>query len=159
MIWKLTGLAATLCLLFPAAQAEDAAMTTHTATGSFTVQLEPQGEAEPGHHTRYAITKTFTGGFEGGASGEMLGLFDAQAGSGAYVLIERLEGRLEGREGAFSLVHRGVMDGGAQSLSITIVPGSGAGGLTGIAGEFLLDIVEGAHNYTLEYTLPSGEHP
>ncbi|MCC5981067.1 MAG: DUF3224 domain-containing protein [Oceanicaulis sp.] len=157
MIRQLTGVTAALCLLAPAALAEDAAMTSHTATGTFTVQLTPQGEPGPGAHTRYVITKAFHGDFEGTAAGEMLGLFDAQAGSGAYVLIERLEGRLEGREGAFSLVHRGVMDAGAQSLSITIVPGSGTGDLSGIAGEFLLDIVEGVHNYTLEYTLPSGE--
>lgn len=157
MIRQLTGVTAALCLLAPAALGEDAAMTSHTATGTFTVQMTPQGEAEPGAHTRYVITKAFHGDFEGTASGEMLGLLDAQAGSGAYVLIERLEGRLEGREGAFSLVHRGEMDAGAQSLSITIVPGSGAGALTGIAGEFLLDIVDGVHNYTLEYTLPSGE--
>ncbi|MGY6661400.1 MAG: DUF3224 domain-containing protein [Glycocaulis sp.] len=132
-------------------------MSAHSATGSFTVQIVPQGEAAPGAHTRYVFTKTFSGGFEGSASGEMLGLFDAQAGSGAYVLIERLEGRLEGQEGAFSLVHRGVMDAGAQSLSITIVPDSGTGALTGIAGDFMLDIVDGAHNYTLAYTLPPGE--
>ncbi|GGH08328.1 hypothetical protein GCM10007420_26480 [Glycocaulis albus] len=157
MIRYLTGLMAALTLLFPAAMAEDEAMTTHAATGSFTVQMTPQGEAEPGAHTRYNVTKTFSGDFEGTASGEMLGVFDSAAGSGAYVLIERLEGRLEAREGAFSLVHRGVMDAGAQSLSITVVPGSGAGELTGIAGEFLLDIVDGAHNYTLAYTLPSGE--
>lgn len=132
-------------------------MGSHTATGTFTVQMTPQGEAAPGAHTRYVITKTFTGDFQGSASGEMLGVFDPAAGSGAYVLIERVEGRLEGREGSFSLVHRGVMDAGAQSLSITIVPGSGAGGLAGIAGEFRLDIVEGVHNYALEYALPSGE--
>ncbi len=157
MTRHMLGALLALALLLPAAQAEEAAMGSHTATGIFTVQLTPQGEAEPGAHTRYQVTKTFSGDFEGTASGEMLGLFDQQAGSGAYVLIERLEGRLQGREGAFSLVHRGVMDAGAQSLSITIVPGSGAGELTGIAGEFLLDIVDGAHNYTLAYTLPSGE--
>lgn len=157
MIRHMSGALLGLALLVPAAQAQEPSMSAHSATGSFTVQMVPQGEAEPGAHTRYVITKTFSGGFEGSASGEMLGVFDAQAGSGAYVLIERLEGRLEGREGAFSLVHRGVMDAGAQSLSITIVPGSGGGALTGIAGEFLLDIVDGAHNYSLAYTLPSGE--
>ena len=87
----------------------------------------------------------------------MLGVFDTAAGSGAYVLIERLEGRLMGREGAFSLVHRGLMTGGQPDLTISVVPGSGSGGLAGIAGEFTLDIVQGVHNYTLHYALPSGE--
>ncbi|KPP81339.1 MAG: protein of unknown function DUF3224 [Oceanicaulis sp. HLUCCA04] len=157
MIRQLAGACAALALLVPAAMAQDEAMTTHTATGSFTVQMVPQGEAGPGARTRSAVTKTFTGDFQGSAAGEMLGVFDTAAGSGAYVLIERLEGRLMGREGAFSLVHRGLMTGGQPDLTISVVPGSGSGGLAGIAGEFTLDIVQGVHNYTLHYALPSGE--
>ncbi|MGP1274030.1 MAG: DUF3224 domain-containing protein [Caulobacterales bacterium] len=132
-------------------------MTDRTATGTFTVQLVPQGEPPAGAHTRYALSKAFSGDFEGTATGEMLGWFDPATNSGAYVVIERLDGRLQGREGSFSLAHRGLMDNGAQLLSITIVPGSGTGELAGIAGEFSLEIVDGVHNYSLAYSLPSGE--
>lgn len=155
MIGSLTGAMGALALFAALAQGEDMAM--HTATGTFTVQMAPQGEPEAGGHTRYTLTKTFTGDFEGSATGEMLGWFDPAAGSGAYVVIERLEGQLQGREGSFSLAHRGMMDGGQPALDISIVPGSGTDALTGIAGEFTLDIIDGVHNYRLEYTLPSGE--
>lgn len=157
MTWRMAGALCAVLFLVPPVSAEDGIMTTHTATGTFTVQLVPDGEASPGAHTRYALSKAFTGDFEGTASGEMLGWFDSGTSSGAYVVIERLAGRLHGRDGSFSLAHRGLMDGGAPSLSITVVPGSGTGALRGISGEFSLEIIEGVHNYTLQYTLPAGD--
>jgi hypothetical protein len=69
--------------------------------------------------------------------------------------MERVRGALDGREGTFLLVHRGVMDRGAQDLSITIVPGSGTGALEGLTGVFHLTIAGGEHRYVLDYTLPS----
>ena len=89
---------------------------------------------------------------QGEGAGEMLGLL--KDGSGAYVAMERVSGVLEGRRGAFALVHRGVMEAGAQDLLITIVPGSGEGELAGIAGVFHLKIEGGVHRYELEYSLP-----
>lgn len=53
------------------------------------------------------------------------------------------------------MVHRGVMDKGAQELSITIVPGSGTENLAGITGVFHLKIEGGEHRYDLEYSLPA----
>jgi hypothetical protein len=45
------------------------------------------------------------------------------------------------------------MDQGAQSLSITVVPGSANGELAGLAGRFLLRIEGGQHFYDFDYTL------
>ena len=98
------------------------------------------------------LAKTFHGDLQGEGAGEMLGLL--KDGSGAYVAMERVSGILEGRRGAFALVHRGVMEAGAQDLLITIVPGSGEGELAGIAGVFHLKIEGGVHRYELEYSLP-----
>jgi hypothetical protein len=41
---------------------------------------------------------------------------------------------------------------------VTVVPDSGTGELTGIAGRMTIDIVDGKHFYTLEYALepPAG---
>ncbi|ALJ10072.1 hypothetical protein GCM10010203_22240 [Actinomadura yumaensis] len=125
------------------------------AVGTFEVQITPiapDADAPGGAPGRMRLAKTFHGDLQGEGAGEMLGLL--KDGSGAYVAMERVSGVLEGRRGAFALVHRGVMEAGAQDLLITIVPGSGEGELAGIAGVFHLKIEGGVHRYELEYSLP-----
>lgn len=125
------------------------------AVGTFEVQITPiapDADAPGGAPGRMRLAKTFHGDLQGEGAGEMLGLL--KDGSGAYVAMERVSGILEGRRGAFALVHRGVMEAGAQDLLITIVPGSGEGELAGIAGVFHLKIEGGVHRYQLEYSLP-----
>jgi hypothetical protein len=130
---------------------------TGQASGTFNVTITPVTPADgaatdlPG---RMTLAKTFHGGLTGTGEGEMLGAMGPDQ-SGAYVAMERVRGALDGREGTFLLVHRGVMDRGAQDLSITIVPGSGTGALEGLTGVFLLTIAGGEHRYVLDYTLPS----
>ncbi|OYX75993.1 MAG: hypothetical protein B7Y85_11645 [Brevundimonas sp. 32-68-21] len=68
--------------------------------------------------------------------------------------LERVTGVLNGRQGGFSMVHRGVMNAGSQELLITIVPGSGSGDLAGVSGVFHLTIADGEHRYVLDYSLP-----
>lgn len=124
------------------------------ARGVFVATLTPAADAVgPAGHFRMTLSKTFSGGMAGVASGEMLATLD-DGQSGAYVALERFEGVLEGRDGGFSLAHRGLMDRGAPDLSIVIVPGSGFGELGGISGVFHLEIVDGEHRYDLEYRLP-----
>lgn len=144
---------AAVLLLSPAVQ--EAPMSRH-ATGTFDVSITPvppAAGAVTDLHTRMALAKTFHGGIEATGEGEMLGLLGPDQ-SGAYVAIERVRGTIDGRAGTFALVHRGVLDRGAQDLSITVVPGSGTGELTGLAGVFHLTIAGGEHRYDLEYTLP-----
>jgi hypothetical protein len=50
------------------------------------------------------------------------------------------------------------MDQGNYKLSVTVVPGSGTAGLTGIAGTMTITNVSGKHSYTFEYTLPDTPH-
>lgn len=126
------------------------------ATGTFDVRIKPipsDADASPAAHGRMNLSKTFHGGLQGVGTGEMLAVREGR--SGAYVAIERFTGTLDGLSGGFSLVHRGIMDDGAQELTITIVPGSGSGALTGIGGVFRLDIVDGEHRYVLDYSLPA----
>ncbi len=127
------------------------------ARGTFDVvvaPIQPAAEAAPDAPGRMLLTKTFQGDLIGTAAGEMLATMSPER-SGAYVAVERVRGVIDGREGAFTLVHRGVMDRGGQELLISIVPGSGAGGLAGIAGVFHLTIEDGVHHYDLEYSLPT----
>jgi hypothetical protein len=140
----------------PAPPVQDTSMTRH-ARGTFEVSITPVPSAEgaaPDGPGRMTLTKTFHGDIDATGEGEMLATLGPDQ-SGAYAALERVRGAVNGRTGTFALVHRGVMDRGAQDLSITVVPGSGTGDLTGIAGVFHLTIADGEHRYDLEYTLPS----
>ena len=68
--------------------------------------------------------------------------------------VERFTGRLGERSGSFYLVHRGIMDGGRPDLSITVVPGSGTGELTGITATLHLDLASKQHAFRFDYRLP-----
>lgn len=132
---------------------------TATATGSFTVEMTPQGEGatSDGVSTgRMALAKRFAGDLEGTGAGEMLTALTPVAGSAGYVAIERFTGSVHGRAGSFVFQHAGVMSGGAKRLAIEVVPYSGTGALAGIAGTFAIEIVEGRHTYAFDYRLPEG---
>ena len=129
----------------------------HHATGTFEVSVTPADpevvEAGLGL-SRYTLSKTFSGGMTGSATGQMLA-GGVTAEEGTYVALERFVGALDGREGAFLLAHRGDMNPEGYTLSITVVPGSGTGALAGIRGDFALILEGGAHRYDLGYSLPN----
>jgi hypothetical protein len=135
---------------------------THVAKGSFNVQIQPQGEPSAADGVslgRMSLDKTFEGDFTGTGRGEMLSAMTAVKGSAGYVAIERVSGSLNGRRGSFVMQHTGTMTRGAPQLAITIVPDSGTGELTGIAGVFKLRQAEGKHFYEIDYTLPATSAP
>jgi hypothetical protein len=133
-------------------------VATH-ATGSFNVQMTPQqtddkaGGTSLGH---LALLKQYHGDLEADSTGEMLSAMTPVKGSAGYVAIERVTGVLGGRTGSFVLLHRGIMTAGTQEQSITVVPHSGNGELTGISGQLAMTVVDGKHSYDLEYTLSDG---
>src|SRR5204863_6816488 len=57
------------------------------------------------------------------------------------------------RSRAGSLQHGGLMKRGAGSLTVSIVPDSGAEGFAGIAGTMTIEIIVGSHLYALDYCL------
>lgn len=139
------------------ASTEEASPMSHLARGTFTVTLQPAGEADAADGVtrgRIALEKTFTGDLAGSGRGEMLTALTAVEGSAGYVAMERIIGTLHGRRGSFVLQHSGTMQRGTQQLTITVVPDSGTAELAGLAGTFHLEIVDGEHRYALEYTLP-----
>ena len=73
--------------------------------------------------------------------------------SAGYVAVERVTGTLHGKKGTFALQHMGIMTRGEGKLTITVVPDSGTGELTGLAGVMTIDISNGKHSYTFDYTL------
>lgn len=131
---------------------------SRTVRGPFEVKLTPQSDPEgvgaPGIG-RLALDKAFHGALEATSRGQMLSFRSPTVGSAGYVAIEQVVGSLEGRQGSFVLQHSGLMDRGAPSLTITVVPDSGTDALAGLTGSVAIEIAEGgAHSYVFEYSLP-----
>jgi hypothetical protein len=131
--------------------------THHIARGRFEVKMTPQGggeeQAEGVKLGRLMLEKVFHGDLEATSQGQMLTAVTDTPGSAGYVAIERVTGTLQGRAGSFVFQHSGTMDHGAQQLSITVVPSSGGGELTGLVGRFALRIEDGQHFYEFHYKL------
>lgn len=68
-------------------------------------------------------------------------------------------GTLNGRAGTFVLQHYGLMNRGAPQLSITVVPDSGTGELSGLSGAMTIEITDGKHSYGFEYTIAGPPDP
>src|ERR1035437_4291902 len=107
------------------------------ASGTCEVKLAPLADDKGEGSTlgRMSIDKQFHGDLEATSNGEMLTAMTEVKGSAGYVAIERVSGTLQRRKGSFVLLHRGIMTGGAQELSLTVVPDSGSGQLVGRSEE------------------------
>jgi Protein of unknown function (DUF3224) len=129
----------------------------NVARGSFTVSLKPLAfegqESDSGLH-RMSIDKDISGDLVATTRGQMLSALTTTAGSAGYVAVERVEGALHGRQGAFVLQHTGVMNRGQADLKIIVVPDSGSGELAGLEGDFEIQISGDDHFYVFSYNLP-----
>jgi hypothetical protein len=102
---------------------------------------------------RIHIERSFQGDLEGEATAELL-TATAENGAAVYLALDRISGRLEGREGSFVLHHRGILSADGAEIDGAIVPGSGTGELKGITGQGAITVDEdGTHRLTLEYEL------
>ena len=140
----------------PTPTQKGAVVTTH-ATGTFDVKLTPQPSEDKSDDAtlgRMTIEKQIHGDLEATSKGHMLTAGTSVEGSVGYVAIERVTGMLHGRTGTFILQHTGTMNRGALQLSITVVPASGTGQLTGLTGKMDIQIAGGKHSYDFAYTLP-----
>jgi hypothetical protein len=126
------------------------------ATGTFEVKVLPlaaDDSVDTGGFSRLSLDKRFSGDLKGTSRGQMVAAKTAIEGSAAYVALERVSGTLNGRTGGFILQHNGTMSRGAQEMRITVVPDSGTGELTGLAGTMRIIIEAGRHSYEFEYTI------
>jgi hypothetical protein len=79
------------------------------------------------------MRKTFTEGIDGTSEGLFIAS-GSDEGSRAYVAVERITGTLpDGRSGAFT-VHHGGLESSPETWFGHIVPGTGTGELTELAG-------------------------
>ncbi len=97
--------------------------------------------------------KTFFGPLSGTGLVSMMGIMNQTIGSGGYVAIERVVGELDSLKGSFYLEHSSSLSKGVASQAITVIPDSGKGDLEGIAGNMMIDIINGEHFYTFNYSI------
>ena len=83
----------------------------------------------------------------------MLAARSSVKGSAGYVAMEQVSGILGVRSGTFVLQHSGTMTRGEPSLSVTVVPDSGTGDLTGLSGKMTIDLAAGEHPYVFQYAI------
>ena len=125
------------------------------ATGRFDIQMKAQDGGTNGKtFPRFTSDKQFHGDLEGTSVGEMLASGPPPKGpngSGGYVAMERVIGKLGGRSGSFTLQHSSTMNLGVQNQSIMVVPQSGTGELAGLEGKMIIRIEGGKHYYDFDY--------
>lgn len=131
---------------------------TSQANGTFEVKVKPLAEDEkvPGVAVgRMSIDKTFKGDIEGASKGEMMTAGTLVKGSAGYVAVEIATASIKGRAGTFTLLHHATMkQDGDFRMNIVVIPDSGTGGLTGLAGKMEIIIEGGKHSYRFDYSLP-----
>jgi len=144
----------TFVLTLAAQQSQPSGRVPRRAIGTFDVKIAalPPYNQEDKSLGRFSIDKQFRGDLEASSKGEMLSAGSAST-SGGYVAIEKVTGKLNGRSGSFVLQHSATMEDGKGHLNIIVVPGSGSGELTGIAGKMDIIMEAGKHSYVIEYTL------
>jgi Protein of unknown function (DUF3224) len=132
------------------------AVVSNHATGTFDVKITPQAPDDPAETSlgRMSIEKQLHGDLEGTSKGQMLTGMTSVKGSAGYVAIEKVTGKLHGRNGSFVLQHSGTMNRGVPQLLVTVVPDSGTDQLAGLTGTFTIIIEGGKHSYDFEYSLP-----
>jgi len=94
----------------------------------------PFDEMEEGPKlTRAKVTKSYNGDIEGEGSVEYLMMHRPDT-TASFVGLERVVGSLGGRSGSFVLRHIGTFEDGQATETISVVPGSGTGELSGLRG-------------------------
>jgi hypothetical protein len=125
-----------------------------TAKSSFVIdrKMPTPVPFEGGQMTHTRFEKTFKGDIIGISTVEALLAGLDHDGPAVYVAIERFDCSVEGRQGTFVLMHAATQHKSGGSASWTIVPGSGTGELTGIAGKG--EILPN-HDFVLTYEFPT----
>jgi hypothetical protein len=151
------GIALCAALLSLPVYAQTHPAAASRATGSFDVKITQQDDKTDPAIARYVFDKQFHGDLEATSKGEMLSTGGAK-GTGGYVAIEIVTGKLNGHAGSFAFQHTGSMIDNAFTLIVTVVPGSGTGELAGITGKMNIIIAPGGkHSYEFDYMLPAAK--
>ena len=122
-----------------------------TVKGIFEVDLKPQADADS-PAGRMLIDKSYSGDMTGSGKGQMISK-RTESGTAVYYAIEEFSGSLNGKNGAFTLIHKGHMSAESQTLDIEILEGSGSGEFEDISGSMAITQDSTGHSYELVYEL------
>lgn len=134
---------------------EDRSAMKKTAKARFAIKSwdeKPLSE-EPGvpKISRASVAKTFTGDLEGEGHVEYLMMYRSD-GSATFVGLERVVGRIGGKNGTFVLQRLGTFENGQARETYSIVPGSATGDLAGLQGDGHSAVGHGMeHPFELNY--------
>jgi hypothetical protein len=87
-----------------------------------------------GKLTRASVGRTYSGDIDGESVTEWAMAYRLDE-SATFVGIERIRGRIAGRDGSLVLQHVGEFRDGAARAALTVVADSGSGELAGVSGE------------------------
>jgi Protein of unknown function (DUF3224) len=87
-----------------------------------------------GKLTRASVGRTYSGDIDGESVTEWAMAYRLDE-TATFVGIERIRGRIAGRDGSLVLQHVGEFRDGAARAALTVVADSGSGELTGVSGE------------------------
>ncbi|UHG89381.1 DUF3224 domain-containing protein [Spirosoma oryzicola] len=105
--------------------------------------------------TQTWVRNRFEGDIEGESWEEYLVMYRTD-NSYAFVLLERVIGKLGNRSGSFVVQGRGTSENGTVRAELTILPGSGTGDLAGLRGHGYLITPSGqSSTVTFDYDLDS----
>ena len=128
-----------------------------TASARFSIKSwdeKPYSEGEDlPKMTRASVDKTFTGDIDGDGHVEYVMMYRSD-GTAAFVGLERITGRIAGRNGSFVLQRTGVFEDGQAKESYSVVAGSGTGELRSLRGEGTSSVGHAAdYPFALNYEL------
>lgn len=96
---------------------------------------KPFSEVEGAGKLSHAVVrKTFHGDVEGDGALEYLMAYHTD-GTATFTGLERIIGKLAGKQGSFVLRHDGTFEAGVAKTKWEVVPGSATGELKGLRGE------------------------
>jgi hypothetical protein len=130
------------------------------ARGEFTVEAgdeDPYEALDAGVRLTHAYgTQSFSGDIEADGAVHWLMLYRPDK-TAQFVGMQRISGSIGGRRGTVVLAAEGVHDGTGSTITMKVVPGSGSGGLQGIAGKGALENPGGrTGTYELDYSFEGG---
>ncbi|MBV9258715.1 MAG: DUF3224 domain-containing protein [Ktedonobacteraceae bacterium] len=134
-------------------------MTKH-ATGSFEVKSwneKPYSEIDGQLKlTRADVIYTYHGDLEGEGRIEYLMCYSTN-NIAYFIGYEQVTGRLGNRSGSFVFQHVGTYEAGAVKDTLTVVPGSAMGNLSGLQGSGVSG-GDGEATFTLDYEIANGQN-
>lgn len=111
---------------------------------------KPAADAPGSKLYRVEMTHLYTGVIEGQGTIQYLFANNNQ-NQGGFVALEKITGQVEGRSGSFVFQHTGTFGSGATLITMTVVPGTGTGDLSGLSGQATMEFTEHLESYPIQF--------